>query len=84
MRIGRIILILVIIALLGGIAYRVYRLVTEKKQRAGERPQTVTVMVRALPVEKGTVRRDIRLTGDIEATTTVQVFPKMPGNCGWY
>ncbi len=79
MRIGRVILILVVIALAGGIAYRVYRLVTEKKQRAAERPQEVAVMVRALPVEKGTVRRDIRLTGDIEAATTVQVFPKTPG-----
>jgi HlyD family secretion protein len=78
-RIGKVIFILVIIALAGGIAYRVYRLVTEKKQRAAERPQEVAVMVRAIPVEEGTVRRDIRLTGDIEATTTVQVFPKAPG-----
>ncbi|NQT81608.1 efflux RND transporter periplasmic adaptor subunit, partial [bacterium] len=37
------------------------------------------VIVRAAPVEKGTIRRDISLTGDVEAMISVQVFPKCPG-----
>jgi RND family efflux transporter MFP subunit len=73
---GRIILFPILVALFVAIGYRVYRLVTEKKPQT---PKAAAVLVRAAPVESGTIRRDIRLTGDIEALTSVQVFPKSPG-----
>lgn len=74
---GRIVTLLILAALAAVIGYRVYRLVTDKGE---EKPSdAAAVIVRASPVEKGTIRRDIRLTGDIQATTSVQVFPKSPG-----
>ncbi len=78
MRKGRIFIVLILLALAGGISYRVYRLVIEKKEGSARSDASV-VVVKTAPVEKGTIRRDISLTGDVEAMTSVQVFPKSPG-----
>jgi len=74
---GRIVIIPIVLVLVAGLGYRAYRLVIEKKH-GSERSHTA-VIVRAAPVEKGTIRRDISLTGDVEAMISVQVFPKCPG-----
>ena len=78
MRVGKIILIIIILAFALGVGYRVYRLVADKKD-SSERVEEMAVIVRAIPVEKGDIRRDISLTGDVEAIISVQVFPKTPG-----
>jgi RND family efflux transporter MFP subunit len=74
---SRIIFLLIVVGLVGLVGYRVYSFIAKKQQT--EPPEPPVVVVRAEPVELGTLRRDIRLTGDIEANTSVQVFPKCPG-----
>lgn len=74
---SRLLFLLIAVGLLGLIGYRVYWFITKKQQP--EQSEVPLTVVRAEPVELGTVRRDIRLTGDIEANTSVQVFPKCPG-----
>ncbi len=78
MRKGKILILLIVVVLAAGAGYRVYRLVTTKEGQA-ERSRSAAVVIRAAPVETGTIRRDIRLTGDVRAVTGVQVFPKCPG-----
>lgn len=78
MRIGKIVGVLIVLALAAGTGYRVYRLVTEKKSGVAE-PEAPAVIVKAAAVEKGTVRKEISLTGDVEAMSSVQVFPKVSG-----
>jgi RND family efflux transporter MFP subunit len=75
---SRIFVLLIIIALAAGFGYRVYRLVMEGKKSPGS-VGVALVTVRVEPVEKGTIRRDIKLTGSVEAMTSIQVFPKCSG-----
>ncbi len=77
MRKGRILILLIAAALSAAAGYRVYRLVTGKQK--GPESSNPTVAVRTTPVEVGAIRRGIRLTGDVEAAASVQVFPKYPG-----
>jgi RND family efflux transporter MFP subunit len=74
---GRIAILVIVVALAAGTGYRVYRLVTGKE--GPEQSAASAVVVKVAPVEKGTIRVDIRLTGDVKAVTSVQVFPKCPG-----
>jgi len=78
LRKGKVVIILIVVALAAGAGYRVFTLITEKK-RGSERSDAAAVIVKTAPVEKGTIRRDINLTGDVEALTSVQLFPKCPG-----
>ncbi len=78
MRKGKIVILLIVAALAAGTGYRVYRLITAKEKQP-ESSDSAAVAVKVTPVEVGTIRRDIRLTGDVQAETSVQVFPKCPG-----
>lgn len=73
----RFIAVLIVLGLVGLMGYRVYWFITKKQQP--EQAEAPVIAVRAEPVELGSIRKDIRLTGDIEANTSVQVFPKCPG-----
>lgn len=74
---SRFIVFLIVLGLVGLMGYRVYWFITKKQQP--EQAEAPVIAVRAEPVEVGSIRKDIRLTGDIEANTSVQVFPKCPG-----
>jgi HlyD family secretion protein len=74
---SRLLFLLIAVGLVGLLGYRVYWFITKKQQP--QQSEAPPIVVRAEPVELGTIRRDIRLTGDIEANTSVQVFPKCPG-----
>jgi len=75
---GKLVILLIAVLLAAGFGYRVYRLATEKKAPSGPQEAQETI-VKVTPVEKGTIRQDIRRTGDVEAMSSVQVFPKIPG-----
>lgn len=75
---GKIFVLLIVLALAAGSGYRVYRLVTEKQNKPASSDPAV-IVVKAAPVELGAIRWGVRLTGDVKAVTSVQVFPKCPG-----
>lgn len=78
MRKGKIVILVIAVLIAAGFGYRVYRLATEKK--ATSQPQDAPEgIVKVVPVEKGTIRQDFRRTGDVQAMSSVQVFPKVPG-----
>jgi len=74
----KILVLMIVLALAAGSGYRVYRRVTEKKKKPVSSDPAV-IVVKAAPVKLGAIRWGIRLTGDVNASTSVQVFPKCPG-----
>ncbi len=75
----RAVILIVILVLLGGVAYRVYRTLEFKKITDGESAEVREVDVRVSEVGQGTLEGKISLTGDIEPRSRVTVYSKVSG-----
>ncbi len=73
------IILVVILALLIGVGYRVYKALASKREAVGEVEELAEAGVRVREAKRGTVEDNISLTGDIEPQFQVTVYSKVSG-----
>ncbi len=75
----KLIILIVVLVLLGGVGYRVYKAIESKKMGEEKAGEVMEVQVRAAEVGLGTVEDKLSLTGDIEPQHEVTVYSKVSG-----
>lgn len=73
------IILVVILAFLVGVGYRVYKALASKRETIGEVEELAEARVRVEEAKRGTVEDNISLTGDIEPKFRVTVYSKVSG-----
>ena len=73
------IILVVILAFLVGVGYRVYKAVASRRETVGEVEELAGARVRVGEAKRGTVEDNISLTGDIEPQFRVTVYSKVSG-----
>jgi HlyD family secretion protein len=75
----RAVILIGVLVLLGGAAYRVYKTIESKKITDGESAEVREVDVRVSDVKQRTLKRKISLTGNVEPRSRVTVYSKVSG-----